>query len=363
LTGAASISAGGPHACAVMTDGTAACWGDNAFGELGDGTAGVAVPEPTAVVGLAGIQAITAGAAHTCALEADGSVACWGSDIACEIGDRCAPGSQDPSDAAPVLTPTAVPGLGAAALAIQAGAVDRASLGFTCALLTGGTISCWGDDALGLAPDSATTGIPATAIAGVTDAVAMAIGGTFGCDVRSTGAAECWGLGPLGQPGTDVTTHSATPITVAGLSDVRALAAGWFHACALRNDGTVACWGANTSGQLGDGTATDSPTPVEVTGLTDAVAISVGAYESCALLADGSLRCWGGDLSRLTPSRVSGVSGATAVSVGQLSRCALVSGGEIRCWGDDEYGQLGDGVPPVDRGDQTTPPVTVIAPQ
>ena len=363
LTGAASVSVGSRHACAVMAGGSATCWGDNAFGELGNGEQGVAIPAPTAVLGLAGIQAITAGNSHSCALQADGSVVCWGDDLACQIGDRCAAGQPAPGYAGPVLVPTPVPGLGAPAVAIQASAIESRSLGFTCALLAGGTISCWGEDALGLAADPTATGIPATPVSGVADAVAMAIGGTFGCDLRSGGTVECWGLGPLGQPGGNVATDSATPVQVPGLSDVRALAAGWFHACALLGDGTVACWGANTSGQLGDGTHTDSATPVQVSGLTGAVAISTTGDATCAVLADGSVRCWGTDVTKLAPSPVSGVSGATSVSAAELSACAVVGAGEIRCWGRDEDGQLGDGVPPVDRGGVTSPPVTVVAPR
>ncbi len=364
LTSAASVSVGSDHTCAVLTDGTASCWGDNSFGELGDGEQGVPVPEPTAVAGLSDAQAITAGDGFTCALKSDGSVACWGSDIACQIGDRCSPaGKAGPGvPGVSVLVPTTVPGLTAPALAIQASAIDSRSLGFTCALLSDGTITCWGENDLGLSA-SAAPGIPATLVGGVTDAVGMAIGGTFGCDLRSTGTVECWGLGPLGQPGTDITSYSASPVAVSGLSDVRALVAGWFHVCALRKDGTVACWGDNSSGQLGDGTRTDSPTPVEVSGLTGVASISTTAYATCALLADGSLRCWGMNLAKLTPTAKSGVSNATSVSVAELSACAVVSGGEIRCWGRDEYGQLGDGASRSDSGDLESAPVTVVAPR
>lgn len=363
LTGVASVSVGSTHACAVMVDGTATCWGGNAFGELGSGEPGSLVPVPAAVVGLAGARAITAGTSHTCALEADGSVVCWGSDLACQIGDTCAPAGQVGPRDLMVLVPTTVPGLTGPALAIQASAIDSRSPGFTCALLTGGTIACWGENALGLGSDPNATGIPATPVPGVTDAVAMAIGGTFGCDLRAAGTVECWGLGPLGQPGPNTTTSSTAPVAVPGLSDVRAIAAGWFHACALLNDGSVACWGANDSGQLGDGTRTGSPAPVKVSGLSGAVAISTSAYATCAVLADGSLRWWGVNLTNLRPTPVSGVSGASAVSAAELSACAVVAGGGIRCWGSDEYGQLGDGVSRVDTGDQAIPPVTVIAPR
>ena len=354
LTGAVSVSVSSTHACAVMADGTAACWGSDAAGELGDGQMGNDVPYPVKVMGLTGVQAVTAGNLHSCGLMADGSVTCWGENFDCQVG-YCQPVD-------PVLSPTTVPGLSAPALAIQASGLLSDSPGFTCALLTGGTITCWGENALGLNPDGTVAAIPPTAVGGVTGAIALAIGGTFGCDLQPAGTVECWGLGPLGQPGPNYSSASTTPVTVQGLSGARAIAAGWFHACALLNDGTVQCWGSNPSGQLGDGTHTDSPTPVAVSGVTSAVAISTTAYATCALLADGSLRCWGIDLSKPTPSPVSGVSSATSVSAAELSICAVVGGGQIRCWGNDEYGQLGDGVfPPDSNGDLTSPPVAVIA--
>jgi alpha-tubulin suppressor-like RCC1 family protein len=315
---------------------------------------GTDVPRPVKVMGLTGVQAISAGSSYTCALASDGSVICWGSNIACQIG-YC----QSPE---PVTSPTTIQGLSAPALAIQTSGILSDSLGFTCALLTGGTITCWGENALGLDPDGTAVGVPPTAVAGVTGATAMAIGGTFGCDLQPAGTVECWGLGPLGQPGSAFTTSSMTPVPVPGISGARAIAAGWFHVCALLSDGTVSCWGSNSSGQLGDGTQTDSPTPVKVSGLSGAVAISTSAYATCAVVAGGSLRCWGVDLSKPSPNPVSGLSGATSVSAAELTICAVVGGGEVRCWGSDEYGQLGDGVfPPDGNSDLTSPPVTVIA--
>jgi alpha-tubulin suppressor-like RCC1 family protein len=365
LTDAVSVSVGVDHACAVMGDGTARCWGLDAFGELGDGQDTAFLPTPTPVAGLTGVKAVTAGASHTCALKADGTVACWGGNVTGQIGDGCAragiPGDQ--SSALEVLAPTAVTGLTGPVAAIQASSLGgRGDPGFTCALLSDGTIECWGGNLLGLGPDPSSQAIAPTAVPGVAGAVAMAIGGTFGCDLQSNGLVACWGVGPLGQPGTVATSYSATPVVVPGLTGVKAIAAGSFHACALLDGGTVVCWGDNSSGQLGDGTQNSSPTPVTVSNLGHAVAIATTAYTTCAVIVDGSVQCWGVDLQRKLPSAVPGVSGATAISVGELSTCAVVTGGQMRCWGDDTVGQLGDGVNPVDM---TNPyhatPVTVVA--
>jgi alpha-tubulin suppressor-like RCC1 family protein len=85
LTGVQAISAGGGHACALRADGSVACWGANESGQLGDGSTQTAAA-PTAVSGLGHAAQISAGGAHSCAIS-DGAVLCWGSNTSRQLGD------------------------------------------------------------------------------------------------------------------------------------------------------------------------------------------------------------------------------------------------------------------------------------
>ena len=78
LTGATALGVGGYHTCAIVAGGAVKCWGNNSFGELGDGTSVSRSTSPVAVIGLTGVLAIAAGQQHTCALLPSGAVDCWG---------------------------------------------------------------------------------------------------------------------------------------------------------------------------------------------------------------------------------------------------------------------------------------------
>jgi alpha-tubulin suppressor-like RCC1 family protein len=82
-----SLAVGSFHACALTGDGSAYCWGNNQFGQLGDSTT-VSRTDPTRVVGGMKFKSIAAGVAHTCGITTDGSVACWGLNLAGELGDK-----------------------------------------------------------------------------------------------------------------------------------------------------------------------------------------------------------------------------------------------------------------------------------
>jgi hypothetical protein len=209
-----------------------------------------------------------------------------------------------------------------------------------------------GPDNCGGEPYSTT---PVTVL-GLTGATAVSIDDDFACALLSGGTVECWGANSLGELGNGTTTAPdtclfgnlsgsscyPTPVAVGGLTGAMAISVGCV-ACALLSGGTVQCWGGNFQGQLGNGTETNSSTPVAVTGLTGATAISVGGNSACALLSDGSVQCWGdntyGELGNgtttnsTTPDAVSGLTGATGISVGNDSACALLSGGAVVCWG------------------------------
>jgi hypothetical protein len=111
-SGVVAIAAGGWHTCALRPDGSVLCWGANASGELGDGTQMERL-EPVSVQGLgAPVVAISAGHDHTCALTNTGAALCWGDNLYGELGDGTLTSR---------LTPVPVVGLDSGVAAISAG--------------------------------------------------------------------------------------------------------------------------------------------------------------------------------------------------------------------------------------------------
>ena len=338
-----AISAGGNHTCALTSGGGVKCWGSNNYGQLGDGTTTQRLT-PVAVNGLSsGIAAISAGSSHTCALTSGGGLKCWGSNGFGELGDGTSTNH---------LTPVAVSGLSTSVTAISAGNFH------TCALISGGGVTCWGWNDFGQLGDGTTTQrLTPVAVNGLSSGIsAISAGANHTCALTSGGGLKCWGWNYYGQLGDSTTTNRMTPVEVSGLSTgVTAISTGGSHTCALTSSGGLKCWGDNNRGQLGDGTTTNRLTPVDVTGLNNGVtAISAGDDHTCALTSGGGVTCWGfnnsgklGDgttTDRLTPVAVSGLStGVTTIIAGANHTCALTSGGGITCWGSNNSGQLGDG--------------------
>ncbi|MBS0556173.1 MAG: RCC1 repeat-containing protein [Proteobacteria bacterium] len=342
-SGVAAIAAGGHHTCVLTTAGAVKCWGGNDFGQLGDGSA-TDRTTPVVVSGLgSGVAAITAGSNHTCALTTAGAVKCWGFNLLGEIGDGSTTNRS---------TPVAVSGLSSGVAAIAAGREH------TCALTTAGAVKCWGDNyAFQLGDGSTTNRTTPVAVSGLnSDVAAITAGAGHTCALTTAGALKCWGSNVSGQLGDGSTTSRSTPVAVSGLSSgVAAISAGYSHTCALSAAGALKCWGWNSNGQLGDGSTTNRTTPVAVSGLNSGMsAIAAGSAHNCALTTAGVLTCWGlnssgqlGDGSttdRSTPVAVSGLgSGVGAIEAGGIHTCALTTAGALRCWGGNGYGQLGNG--------------------
>ena len=254
-----AITAGYEHTCAVLSGGTVQCWGNNSYGQLGDGTT-TDSNVPVSVTGLIGVTAITAGLDHTCALLSAGTVHCWGWNADGELGNGTNAGPQTCGASACSTVPVSVGGL-TGVTAISAG------YDLTCAVLSGGTVQCWGTNTDGQLGNGTNTdsNVPVS-VTGLTGVTAISAGAT--CALLSAGTVQCWGYNKYGQLGNGTNTGSNVPVSVTGLTGVTAISAGYAkHACALVSDKAIQCWGDNEYGQLGNGTNTKSNVPVSVSGL------------------------------------------------------------------------------------------------
>lgn len=339
------IVAGNDHSCGITTDGALQCWGDNADGQVGDGTDFPSRP-PVPVAGLgSGVLTVATGGNHSCAIRNNGITQCWGRNRNGQLGD----GTTNEQ-----LRPVDVLGLPAIPTALAGGEAH------TCALFATGAVSCWGSNEAGqLGNGTLIDSTMPVAVSGLAaGALEIVAGFDYSCARLANGTVQCWGGNAEGQLGNGSRTNSPFPVTVTGLSRAAvALATGFYHTCAALQDGDVECWGDNVRGQLGDGTRDDQPTPVAVQELNDDIArLAAGRYHTCALAIDGDVHCWGssnrgqlgtGSLeSSRTPSRVTGLeTDAIAIAAGEEHSCAILTSGDLRCWGSNRDRQLGNGQP------------------
>ncbi|MFI4985666.1 MAG: IPT/TIG domain-containing protein [Solirubrobacterales bacterium] len=336
----------------------AVAWGSNLYKQLGDGFKEQLSDVPVPVTGLKFVTAVAAGAHHSLALLANGTVVAWGGNGFGQLGD----GSTTESS-----VPVAVHGL-SGVKAIAAGASH------SLALLTNGTVMAWGDNEsgqLGIGTAAEDSELP-VAVTGLTGVKAIAAGANYSLALLTNGTAMAWGDNESGQLGTGNTKSSNAPVAVKALTGVSAISAGSEFALALLTNQTVKAWGNDEKGQLGNVTveeaeATSSDVPVVVETLSGVRAVAAGANHGLATLSGGTVMGWGDDsfgelgngtikARETTPVAVSGLSGVTAISAGGQNSAAVLGSGSVMTWGTDASGVLGDGVP----GGMSDVPVAVV---
>ncbi len=308
-TGLAQVSGSYVGACVLTVSSQLWCWGDNKWGDLGNGTSGGIDPYPGKVSLAEPVEAVSTGGQTNCALTPDGigpgaEAWCWGWNNHGQVGDG--------TTISPRPTPAPVASLGR-----------------------------------------------------VTEIVA---GQTHTCAIILAGIVQCWGANEHGQLGDNSTNQSSKPVSVSSLGGVVQLALGASFSCALTNAGSVYCWGWNLTGELGDGSTKDSHVPVAVSGIggaNPAVAIAAGNVSACAVLLGGQVRCWGDNSAGELGDPSAGVQSSIPVPVsgfssdGQISAnpngvavCALNTNQQASCWGDNYFDELGDGA---NGGQRDTP--------
>ncbi|WP_347812871.1 RCC1 domain-containing protein [Leucobacter luti] len=343
------LAANYSHSVAIGTDGNAYGWGDNSYGQLGDGTTSssttpvkVSAPDGVTFVDIA------AGAFFTIATGSDDKTYAWGYNSTGQLGNGTLTNSPIPVE---VLTPASV-------------TFSRlgAGVGFAGAEGSDGNIYMWGDNSNGQLGTGtfANTATPAALVPPVDvtlNQIAVGPANTFA--IGSDGNSYGWGNNAYGQLGDGTLSVRNTPTPIVAPSGVTftAFAPGDATSAAIGSDGNTYAWGDNASGGLGNGTVASSFIPTQVsapTGVTFTT-VSSGNQFTVATGSDGNTYAWGDnvngqlgddtDTNSAVPVRVLAPAGVvfTQPVAGTIHALALGSDGQTYAWGYNEFGQLGDG--------------------
>jgi len=340
LAAAAGSATPGPALAKTLpTRAAAVSWGQNSFGELGNGTTtGAALYGGVSELG-SGVAQVAAGSTHAVALKTDGTVWAWGDNSIGELGTGAFANQS---------TPIQVPGLTG---------VTQVAAGLTSsmALRSDGTVWQWGLIFDGPDCNYPTFWFSSTPVqTGLTDVTQIAAGAYFELALRSDGTVWALGCNNDGALGIGDAYYAPAWTKVPGLSNVIAISAGFDSGVALERRSplttltAVLAWGEDA---ILDG---DPRTPVQVDGIgaPQVAAVSAGRRYMLAVGTDGSVWSWGLDFaddtgvaqSSARPAELFGPgSGITQVSAGDDHALALRSDGTVLAWGDNPYGELGDG--------------------
>lgn len=356
------VDAGSTHSCAIKTNYSLWCWGDNSEGQIGNG-------DPQGQICIGGASSfcrdktkkqwvkVSAGNNYTCGIErTTQKLYCWGKNNYGQLGHATS------------SVPVEVTG-GGKWSAVVAGDTH------TCAIKTDKTLWCWGRDDKGqLGNDSLYSNKTSptrvsTAIA--TMWVDVDVESKQSCAVATTYVMYCWGQ--WGWVGTVGGSNNPTPTRVQSgdishFTDWRSVSTGRYHICGIRASGALYCFGKNNVGQVGNGTGVDVRYPVQVNAGVNWLSVDLGLDFTCGIRSNGQLWCWGDNYfgqpgqicgsqwvsagprmcDVFTPAYPSPVREATKstaawtkIDAGGFHSCSIKSSKRLFCWGQDTKAQLG----------------------
>jgi alpha-tubulin suppressor-like RCC1 family protein len=324
------VVAAGGFSCGLTSNGGIYCWGNNALGDLGDGTI-VPHARPVQVGTPTDWIDVDARTNVGCGLRSDHSMWCWGFGTSGQLGD-----GKIMNELAPTQVISDKPGVGWKAMG-----VGRQGL---CAIHDDGSLACWGLDRV-----TGTMISKPVAVGANTDWTGISVG-SVQCGLRGMpGHLYCWGKSSNGELGLGTTTTQATPAQV-GTDTWKSVKVGYYNTCGIRSDNALLCWGNNvfTGAALQYGN-----TPQQIGTATDWQAVSLSSSAIIGLRAGGIAYAWGSNdqgqlglplaLEIPQPTQISGtVTGWSEVSSGNVHGCGLANS-RAYCWGSVGEGYLGDG--------------------
>jgi flagellin-like protein len=273
-----SISSGYYHSCGLLANGSAVCWGDGQYGQLGNGSI-IKSYVPTFISGDYVFSSIISGDYNSCGVLNNGSAVCWGYNDNGQLGE----GSTGNYKVVPVFVSGNYN-----FSSISSGHYD------SCGVLANGSALCWGNNNYGqLGNGSTSDSYTPVFVSGDYSFSRISSGNYHSCGVLANGSALCWGRNNYGQLGNGGVSTSLIPIFVSGNYKFNSISLGEYHSCGVLANGSTLCWGRNSVGQVGNGSTISSYIPVFVSGNYNSVSTSVGGLSSCGVLSNGSAICWG----------------------------------------------------------------------
>lgn len=385
------VGTGDSHTCALTSLGEAFCWGDNSVGQLGDETSASSTG-PVPVTGNLRFEELTgSGGDHTCGLTGNGEAYCWGENAMGQLGDGTKINSNVPVRAASNFTFTSLAagvyhtcGVTSAGEAYcwgsnAADAIEGYALGGPTTEMCDNPDAPYRGDTWPCSPTP-------VAVAGGMSFRSIAAGAWATCGIAVSGETYCWGWNNFNELGDGTDVDATAPTLVAGDLSFDQVSFGALHACGLVGQNAY-CWGGGVGtyyyGYLGTGSFDPSSTPASVVGGLGIAALApsdgnnIYAF-TCGLTTEGAAYCWGagatGALGTTTapldcyirgyaspcsnaPLPVEGGITFVSIDAGSEFACGVAQSGDAYCWGSNEFGQLGDGTT-----DDATTPVLVVMP-
>jgi len=371
------ISAGGYHNLAIDDSGNLWAWGQNWYGQLGDGTSGkknnkispIQIKEGTKwrAIAAAGFSS------HSLAIDDSGNLWAWGANGDGQIGD----GTKTMIKSSPVK--------------IKEGTIFKgiSARSHSLAIDENDHLWAWGGNNIGQLGDNSTVPkltpvrvnffiLPVVFIPVIDTSVTVkvvAAGGEHSLAIDNNG--NLWGWGRNGEEGIAATFNSY-PLKIKDGTKFTAIAAGHYHSLAIDDSGNLWAWGNNTFGQVGDtnyikaweGRVGTAYPIVQIKTGTRFTAVAAGSYHSLAIDDSGNLWTWGnnsdGQLgdgtfgfknNKKSPVQIKAGTTFVSVSAGEYHSLAVDKDGNIWTWGRNGSGQLGDGT--FGKGTNKSSPVQI----